>query len=144
MCGFHGLQDNSLRMSKVEKRLFQAVVALGSLVPICGGAAGMLLGPRMLDSAPLGSPELDSHFRYLSGLLLGIGLGYASTIRRIETNGQRFLLLTCIVVVGGIGRFLSLLAIGTPPAAMMAALAMELLVTPALALWQRRLAPQAG
>jgi hypothetical protein len=130
-------------MRKIEKRVFQAVVALGSLVPICGGAAGMLLGPRMLDSASFASPELDSHFRYLSGLLLGIGLGYASTIPRIETNGNRFLLLTCIVVMGGAGRSMSLLAIGTPPATMMAALAMELLVTPALALWQRRIARQA-
>ncbi len=55
----------------------------------------------MLDSGPLGSGDLDSHFRYLSGLLLAIGIGFASTVPRIEAQGGRFWLLTGIVMVGG-------------------------------------------
>lgn len=109
-------------------------------MPISAGAAGMLLGPPMLDYGAVGSGDLDSHFRYLSGLLFAIGIGFASTVPRIEEQGGRFLLLTFIVMVGGIGRLLSLLSIGTPSPAMMAALVMELLVTPCLALWQRRVA----
>jgi hypothetical protein len=94
----------------------------------------------MLGSASVGAGDLDSHFRYLSGLLLAIGVGFVSTIPRIETHGGRFRLLTGIVVMGGIGRLLSLLAIGMPSSAMIAALGMELLVTPGLAIWQRRVA----
>jgi len=56
----------------------------------------------------------DSHFRYLSGLLLGIGLGFWSTIPRIEANGDRFRLLSFIVVAGGLARFTSLALIGLP------------------------------
>jgi hypothetical protein len=118
----------------------QILVVIGSLVPISAGAAGMLLGPPILDYSAVGSGDLDSHFRYLSGLLFAIGIGFASTVPRIEEQGGRFLLLTFIVMVGGIGRLLSLLSIGTPSPAMMAALVMELLVTPCLALWQRRVA----
>lgn len=124
----------------MERRLLQIAVAIGTTVPIAAGAAGMLLGPRLLGPGAVGSVDLDSHFRYLSGLLLGIGLGYLSTIPRIETHGGRFRLLTGIVVAGGAGRLLSLLTIGPGSPAMLAALCMELLVTPALALWQRRVA----
>jgi hypothetical protein len=124
----------------MEKRALQAAVAIGSLVPIGAGSAGMLLGPRLLGSATVGAGDLDSHFRYLSGLLLAIGMGYVSTIPRIESHGGRFRLLTGIVVMGGIGRLLSLLAIGLPSSTMLAALAMELVVTPGLAIWQYRVA----
>jgi hypothetical protein len=127
-------------MSGIEKQALQIAVALGSLVPIMAGIAGMLVGPRMLGSVVIASGDLDSHFRYLSGLLLGIGIGYASTIPRIETHGRRFRLLTGIVLVGGLSRLLSLAIVGVPSPSIVAALVMELLVTPALAFWQWRVA----
>lgn len=122
----------------LEKRALQVAVALGCLVPIGGGARGMWLGPQMAGAA--GTADLDSHFRYLSGLLLGIGLAYLTAIPRIEQHSLRFRILTAIVVAGGLGRLASLVAVGTPSVSMTAALAMELIVTPALALWQHRIA----
>jgi hypothetical protein len=127
-------------MTLIEKRALQIAVALGSLVPIGAGGAGVLLGPAMLGAAAVGSADLDSHFRYLSGLLFAIGVGYASTIPRIEARSARFVMLTCIVVTGGVGRLASLLWIGAAAPAMVAALVMELLVTPGLAFWQLRVA----
>jgi hypothetical protein len=127
-------------MNGIEKRALQIVVAIGSLVPIGAGAAGIILGPRMLDMGIADPTDLDSHFRYLSGLLLAIGIGFASTVPAIETHGSRFRLLTGIVVVGGVGRLLSLFTVATPSRAMTAALIMELVVTPGLALWQCRVA----
>jgi hypothetical protein len=124
----------------MERHALQIVVAIGSLVPIGAGSAGMLLGPRLMGSVTVGAGDLDSHFRYLSGLLLAVGMGFLSTVPRIETHGGRFRLLTGIVVVGGIGRLLSLLATGLPSSPMLAALAMELVVTPGLAIWQCRVA----
>ena len=127
-----------------ERRIFQitVAVAVASLVPLCAGAAGVALGPAMVDvgAAPIGA---DSHFRYLSGLLLGIGIGFATTIPRIERRTPRFRLLTAIVVIGGLGRLWSLIAQGTPDRPMLAALVMELAVTPLLALWQARIAAPA-
>ena len=118
----------------IEKRLLQAAVIVASLVPIAAGVSGVWQGPHA------GGLDLDSHFRYLSGLLLAIGFGYLSTVPRIETHGERFRLLTFIVVMGGIGRLVSLLAVGQASGIMSGALAMELVVTPALALWQARVA----
>lgn len=126
-------------MSILEKRALQSAVSIAGLVPILAGAAGMLQGPGSLYHGMTGL-DLDSHYRYLSGLLCGIGIGFVSTIPGIETHQQRFTVLTGIVVVGGLGRLLSLITMGAPSTSMKAALAMELIVTPALALWQRRVA----
>ena len=122
------------------RRLLQGAVAVCGLVPVGAGVAGVALGAAM--TADHASLDLDSHIRYLSGLLLAIGLGFWSTIPRIAAHRGRFLLLTLIVVVGGLGRLFGVLIHGAPSAPMLGALAMELLVTPALCLWQRRLQPE--
>ncbi len=121
------------------RRALQLVVAVASLIPISAGALGIVLGPAMVDAGNV--PNFaDSHYRYLSGLLLGLGFAFASTVPRIEARTARFRLLTAIVVVGGLGRLWSLAAQGAPNRQMLAALVMELGVTPALALWQARVA----
>lgn len=125
-------------MGRLERLALQLTVAAASLVPIGAGAAGILLGPRMVNAIIAAPADLDSHYRYLSGLLLGIGLGFASTIPHIEKRGRRFRLLTGIVMLGGVGRLVSLLSMGPPSPGMLAALVMELIVTPGLALWQYR------
>ena len=124
----------------LERRLMRIVVGVACMVPILAGLAGLVLGPSMAGGATVIVVDQDSHFRYLSGLLLGIGLGFMSTIPRIEWHRSRILLLSGIVVVGGLGRLISLLVLGLPAAPMLAALVMELVVTPALCIWQMRLA----
>lgn len=119
-----------------ERRMLQIAVAIACLVPIGAGSAGILLGPSFVAAGLPPAPALDSHFRYLSGLLLAIGLGFLSTMPRIEAHRRRFGLLTGIVVIGGLSRAASLFAIGKPPPTMLTALGMELIVTPLLALWQ--------
>ncbi len=99
----------------------------------------MLLGPGMVDAISAVSMPMDSHYRYLSGLLLGIGLGFWITIPNIELESRRFRMLAAIVVLGGIGRLWSLLAVGVPDRPMLFGLIMELAVTPLLAFWQYRL-----
>jgi hypothetical protein len=123
-------------------RALQCAVALAVLVPLGAGLSGMLEGPAML-AGPAAS-QIDSHFRYLSGLLFGIGLAFAVSIPHIERHAARFRLLAAIVVIGGLGRLYGI-AIGDPPTRVSElALVMELLVTPALALWQHRVAKARG
>jgi hypothetical protein len=121
------------------RRLLQATVAALSLVPILAGAGGMLLGPGFVASEA-GAVPLDSHFRYLSGLLLALGVTFASTVPAIERRGARFRLAAAIVVCGGLGRLLSLGVAGVPPWPHLVGLALELLVVPLLAVWQARVA----
>ena len=121
------------------RRALQIAVAIGSLVPVSAGLTGMILGPDMIGQH-IGVIDLDSHYRYLSGLLFGIGLGFLSTIPQIERKADRFQLLTLIVFTGGLSRLLSLAELGAPSPPMLFGLAMELAVTPLLCFWQFRVA----
>lgn len=123
---------------QTERRLLQVAVGLGCLVPLTGGLLGMLQGAGMLGHTA--DVTLDSHVRYLSGLLFGIGLGFVSIIPNIEKQSARAALLSGIVVVGGLARLYGVAAVGWPSLPMQLALVMELGVVPLLWLWQRRVA----
>jgi len=100
----------------------------------------MFLGPDFLRLDPPWPADLDSHFRFLSGVFAAVGVGFYSTVPDIERKGARFRLLAALVIAGGVGRLLSLVVMGSPSAGHLAGLAMELLVVPLLVLWQWRLA----
>lgn len=126
----------------MERKALQALVAVAGLVPVIAGADGVFRGLQAFDLT--GDVFGDSHIRYLSGLLLGIGLGFWASIPHIERHGARFLLLTGIVFIGGGARLFGVALAGGADGATLFALAMELLVTPALCLWQRRIARVTG
>ncbi|HEY0113803.1 MAG TPA: DUF4345 domain-containing protein [Allosphingosinicella sp.] len=129
---------------KAERRLLQAAVALGCVVPLLAGGAGMIGGPAFLSGVGSDVPaDLDSHFRYLSGLLFAIGLAFASCIPEIERRTARFRLLALLVFIGGLGRLLGLLSSGVPGTGHVFGLAMELGTVPLLVLWQTRVASRA-
>lgn len=126
---------------ETEKKVMQAAIAVGCVVPLATGGFGMAIGPAELRGVGTGAPvDLDSHFRYLSGLLFGIGVGYLSCIPGLETRGKRIRLLSGIVVIGGLARLGSLLGKGVPGIEHQLALGMELGVVPALTLWHAGLA----
>ncbi|HEY8615266.1 DUF4345 domain-containing protein [Phenylobacterium sp.] len=118
--------------ARLERRLLQAAVAAGGVVPVWAGGAGAL-----------GLLSDSEHFRYLSGLLLGVGLAFWWTLPTIERRGAVFRVLAAIVVLGGLARLLAVIQHGPSPGDGLP-LVMELAVTPLLALWregvERRLA----
>lgn len=125
-----------------SRRALQVAVLLAICVPIGAGGAGVILGARFTGTEATTLLQ-DSHFRYLSGLLLGIGIAFGLTIPAIERHAATFRLLTAIVFCGGLARLIGVFAMGTPPAPMIFGLAMELCVTPALCLWQNSVARRA-
>lgn len=121
-------------VAPAQRNVLRACVALAAIVPVGGGLWGALEGLRGA------SGWSTSHYHYLSGLLLAIGLGFWSTVPNIERRTQRFRLLTGLVVIGGLCRLLDV-ALGSPLSpAIAAALTMELVATPLLCLWQGRMA----
>ena len=125
----------------IERRLLQAVLALACLVPLLTGGESIVHGLHFLKGAPLPAPpDMDSHFRYLSGIFFGVGLAFVSTIPAIERQGPRFRLLAAFIVCGGLARALSWAEIGAPGRGHQLGLGMELVVVPLLTLWQWRLA----
>ena len=133
-----------MKKSYLQKRALQIAVAVCGIVPVAAGLAGIVMGPGMADRMGAYSTGLDSHYRYLSGLLLAIGLGFWSTIPHIEKQTLKFRLLTAIVVIGGFSRLVSAYVLGWPDRPMLFGLGMELIVTPLLGLWQFRVAKARG
>jgi Domain of unknown function (DUF4345) len=121
-----------------ERKLLQQSVAIAATVPVAAGLYGVLFGHALTGDAV--SISAESHFRFLSGLLLGIGLCFWSTLPAIEARTNRFRLLTLLVVIGGLGRLVGLGLTGLPSLFMIGGLIMELIVTPVLCLWQTRVA----
>ncbi len=134
-----GAMQDRPRRRRGSRRALQFAIAIAGCVPVIAGLSGVLSGTDMLDvgNAPA---ALDSHYRYLSGLLLGIGLAFWTMIPRIERHGPAVQLLTVIVVIGGFSRLFGALLHGFPEGPMRWALGMELVVTPVLCLWQARIA----
>ncbi len=121
----------------MEKTLWRLAVALAGCVPVLGGGAGVILGPRLLGDLAAG-PALQSHFRYLSGLLLAMGVAFWAAIPRPERAATVVRVLTAVVVAGGLARLADIALTGRWPGPIGWALVMELMVTPALCLWRER------
>jgi Domain of unknown function (DUF4345) len=118
-----------------QRRALQIAVALAGLVPVSAGALGALR-PELLHL--MGPPHALTHAAYLSGLLLGLGLGFWSLIPTIERQSHAVSLLTALVVLGGLARALAALQLGAWGLPVVLPLIMELGITPALWAWQRR------
>jgi hypothetical protein len=107
-------------------------------LPLSIGLYGVLFGQALTGDAV--SISAESHFRYLSGLNLGIGLLFWSTVPGIEDKTGRFRLLTLLIVIGGLSRLAGLILTGLPSLLMLAGLVVELLAATILCLWQMRVA----
>jgi hypothetical protein len=121
-----------------ERKLLQQSVAIVAAIPVAAGLYGVLFGQALTGDAV--SISAESHFRFLSGLLLGIGLCFWSTLPSIEIRTGRFRLLTLLVVIGGLSRLIGLALTGLPSFFMVGGLVVELFVAPVLCLWQTRVA----
>jgi hypothetical protein len=135
---FHWIRHE--RRHRAERRALQVVIVLGASIPISAGLYGALAGAAI--SGDVLSVSGDSHMRYLSGVLFAIGVGFLSTVPRIERSAARFRLLTGIVLTGGVFRLLALDTSHWPSAFMLGGQVMEVAVTPLLCLWQARIARQ--
>jgi hypothetical protein len=122
----------------LERLALQICILVGAGVPVAAGLAGAIFGGQL--TGDFLSPSGDNHYRYMSGLLLGIGLLYWTAVPHIERMTRRIRILTIVVMIGGIARLQSLIFWPTPDTVMLVAVAMELLVTPMLCVWQSRIA----
>jgi len=119
----------------MERKLLQIAFALAGLVLIGFGLAGVFFGAGFVDLSR--NVEMDSYFRFLKGVLLGIGLIYWSSIPQIERHGERISLVTFILVLGAVPRLIAVIGHGVPTIGILISLAGELIVAPLLWLWHQ-------
>ncbi|GAA4769533.1 hypothetical protein GCM10023219_14830 [Stakelama sediminis] len=123
-----------------ERRLLQLIIALAALVPLTAATVSIFKGPDWLGYPGGVAVDLDSQFRYLSGIFLAIGIGFLSCIPRIQAEGPRFRLLGTIIIAGGLARLWSLIEVGAPSTGHLVGLVLELVLMPTLMIWQAALA----
>ena len=122
----------------MERRLLQIAFALAGLVLIVFGLAGVFFGAHFADLS--GSVEMDSYFRFLKGMLLGIGLIYWSSIPDIAWHSERISVVTFILVLGAVPRLIAVIGHGVPTIGILISLAGELIFAPLLWLWHQHVA----
>ncbi|MEH3119033.1 MAG: DUF4345 domain-containing protein [Methylorubrum populi] len=123
-----------------ERRILQRTVAAAAVIPVVAGLYGVLFGIDGIGGGTSVNVSADSHVRYLSGLLTGVGILFLTCVPGIEGKTTLFRFLTLVVVLGGLARLLGLYLTGVPSLIMLAALAVELGLAPLLCLWQTRVA----
>ncbi len=122
----------------MERKLLQIAFAIAGLVLVGFGLAGVFFGANFADLS--GNVVMDSYFRFLKGMLLGIGLVYWSSIPDIERHGERVALVTFILVLGAVPRLMAVISHGVPTIGILVGLAGELIFAPLLWLWHRHVA----
>ena len=128
------------------KRLLQIATALLGLVPLLTGLITMLgVHDPLYSAAGIPAlPVLDSNLRFFGGVWLGLGIAILWLVPRIETETVLFRAIWSAIFLGGAGRLLSILLIGTPPIPFVGFTALELIGAPLFIYWQHRVAEAAA
>ena len=118
------------------KLALQLVVAILAVIPVFAGLAGVWSGPGFVKLENPWPADLDSHFRFLSGVFVAVGIGWFSCIPEIENKTNRFRFLATLTFAGGLARLLPLFLVGPPSIGHLSGLCIELVVVPLLVFWQ--------
>jgi len=121
------------------------VTAVPAIVPVVTGVIG-LRGINDPLYAPVTTPRallLDTNLRFFSGVWLGLGLALFWLIPSIERQTILFRAIWGAIFVGGIGRVLSIVSVGTPPASFIFFTMLEVLGAPLFIYWQHQVAQAA-
>jgi hypothetical protein len=116
----------------MNKRPLQVVSALMGAVPVITGIV-QLMGIHDPLYANLHLPQdatLDGNMRFLAGIWLGLGLASWWLVPRIAQETVLFLFQWLMIFLGGIGRLVSMVAVGIPMSPFIAFTALEIVGAP--------------
>jgi hypothetical protein len=126
----------------MSKRLLQALMIVLALTAMV--TAFMELSPLRdrVYEIPM-TPKnlvLDSNLRFFSGVWLALGLTAIWLVPSIETKAGTFRVVWGMMFCGGIGRIISMLLTGIPPALFVFFATIEVAGAPLAIFWQYRVA----
>lgn len=128
------------------RRSLQIATAIVATIPVTTGGMLLFYGIRSPLYHVIGdciTPLLDSNLRFLAGEWLGVGLAAWWLIPRIERETTLFRAIWIAVFIGGVGRLVSLAALGRPPLIFVAFTLVEIVGAPIFIYWQHRVATAA-
>ena len=129
----------------MNKKLLQIATVILGFVPLLTGALGLtgVDDPLYIADNVTRSVVLDTNLRFFGGLWFGLGLAVMWIQRDIERHSVAFRILWIMIFVGGLGRALSMVALGMPPPLFIGLTVLELVGAPIFIVWQSRVAEAA-
>ena len=124
------------------KRHLQIATGILGAIPVLTGIIGMFgLSDPIYASANLpANALLDSNLRFFGGVWLGLGLGVYWLLPNIDKETTLFRAVWGMIFLGGVGRLLSMIFSGMPPAPFIGFTVLEIVGAPLFVVWQWRLA----
>ena len=124
------------------RKALQIVLGVLAVVPAFYALTGLVLGAGGFGAGDAAAGA-DNQIRYLSGVYLLVPLLLLRIIPRIEKEGAMLAIVVTVLFIGGVGRLVSLLTVGTPLDTQVVNMVLEM-GAPVLLLWQRAVAKAAG
>ncbi|CAF2476462.1 unnamed protein product [Rotaria sp. Silwood2] len=125
-------------MTKTSQCLvLQVVIGLIAIIPIFVGLDGIFRGPNMLAAGFNYPISVDSHFRYLSGIPVAMGILLLHSLPNIDQDASELHRVSLFIFIGGLGRLWGLITVSFEVSTMVAILT-ELFLFPCLCLWQHQ------
>ena len=125
----------------MSRTMLQVVNGVLALLTIALAVMSLVFGgnsPIYGDAEIPPLPTLDSNLRFFGGLGAGIGIMLLWITPRIEAYSFVFRGLWLTALLGGIGRVISMVAVGMPSLPMVIFTAIEVPLVPILIYWQNQ------
>jgi hypothetical protein len=123
------------------RRALQITLAVLAGLPFASGLAATLAGPASLPGEQGDiQATLDSEFRFTAAFWFAVAPLIWSCVPRVEHKTVTIRLVLSTVFVGGLARLLSWRDKGRPHPLFQAAIGLELVGMPVIAIWQARVA----
>jgi hypothetical protein len=120
------------------KRGLQVTITIFSLLPLLVGVIGIVLGTARWLPTEMITADFDSHYRYIAGYYVSLGLLGLWVAPRIEQHTGLLRIICASILLGGLGRLVSMVQVGLPGPMAIVFTMFELCFPLLLLLWQAK------